>query len=232
MENRKYLVNRDNIHVGEVIQTSTIYRYNGYDNFLGTDYNKIGVASAYGLRSMLFVPNNDLFADDLLYASPNYPILNMTDDDVCLNLEVDAVFLRQPLCLAPLLQYFGYAEQLGYDDVLKIRKQFFDGSFAKKNAELFGFKPVMAEDLVFYKYGEVIEDSKRLEKARRQYERDHRGDNRRFRAVKDGPLPREFFEKLDDFGDLSLVQALLWHEKRDVFIPSNKDGKIKKLSKF
>lgn len=232
MENRKYTVKRDDIYVGEVIQTSTIYRYNYPDKYSEVSSDKIGVASAYGFRSMLFVPNDDLFAEDLLYASPNYPILNMTDDDVCLNLGVDAVVLRDTLCLGPLLEYFGYAEQLGYEDVVKIRKQFFDGTFARENAELFGYKPVMAKDLVFYKHGEVIEDSKKLQKARRQYERAHRGDHRKFRSINDGPLPRVYFDELDGFGDVSFIQAILWHEKCDSFAPDKKEGKIKKLSRF
>lgn len=231
MENRKYVVNRDDIYVGEVVQTSTIYRYKRHEKYTDAS-NKIGAASAYGCRSMLFVPNSNVFAEDLLYNSPNYPILNMTNDDICLNLDVNAIVVREPLCLAPLLEYFGYAEQLGYEDIVKVRKQFFDGTFARENAELFGYKPVMAKDLYFYKHGEVIEDARKLRKLRMKYEWDHRGDRRKFRYSEDGPLPRYYFDELDKFGDISLLPALLWHERTDSFVPDKKEGKIKKLSKF
>lgn len=232
MENKKYKVKRENIYVGEVIQTSTIYRYMNNTRYNDDDDTRLGVFSAYGCRSMLFVPDDNNFSNDLLYNSPNYPILNMTDDDICLNLDANAIVLRGCINLSPLLEYFGYDEELGYDDIEKIHKQFFNGSFAKDNALLFGFKPVMAEDLYWHKNGKKVDDPKTLKKLRRKYEWEHRGNNRRYRSVEDGPFPREYFDVLDGFGDFSLLEAIVYHRNTDSFVPSKKEGKVKKLTRF
>lgn len=43
---------------------------------------------------MLFVPNKENLVDDLLYKSPNYPVLNVIDDEKCLNLKGRNIVIR------------------------------------------------------------------------------------------------------------------------------------------
>ncbi len=78
MENKKYVVCRDDIYVGEVVRTDSIsycYNKNNYD------YMTLGITGSYkSYRSMLFVPNELNLANDLLYRSPNYPVLKVTED--------------------------------------------------------------------------------------------------------------------------------------------------------
>ena len=57
---------------------------------------------------MLFVPNEDKLSNDLLYKTPNYPILNVTDDETCLNLGEKSIVVKDAYNLAALLEYFGY----------------------------------------------------------------------------------------------------------------------------
>lgn len=232
MENRKYKVKRDGVHIGGVIKTSTIYRYSNDSKYNKETDDHLGVVSFHDCRSMLFVLDENNLANDLLYNSPNYPVLNMSDDDMCLKLGDDAVVLKEAISLAPLLQYYGYPEELNYDDILKIRKRFFDGDFARENSILFGYKPVRAKDLYWHKHGEIVRNPFIIKQLCLKYEWEHRGDNRRYHTIDDVKIPREYFNVLDEYGDISLVQAFLCRRSSDVFVPDKKEGKVKKLSRF
>ena len=39
--------------------------------------------------------NEDKLSNDLLYRSPNYPILNVTDDETCLNLGENSIVIKK-----------------------------------------------------------------------------------------------------------------------------------------
>ena len=122
MENKKYVVCRDNIYVGEVVRTDSIFRYDGDNNFFRTKPGQLMTGSWRSYRSMLFVPNEDKLSNDLLYISPNYPILNVTDDETCLNLRENSIVIKDACNLAVLLEYFGYKKDLTFEDIMKIRK--------------------------------------------------------------------------------------------------------------
>lgn len=139
MVTRNYKVSRDDICVGLVARTDNIYRYEGDTDFFCTKPGQLSVGSWFSYRSMLFVPNEDKLANDLLYKSPNYPILNITDDDICLKLG-EGIIIKGTCNLAPLLEYFGYNKELVFEDIMRIRKTFFTGHFAQDNCELFGWK--------------------------------------------------------------------------------------------
>ena len=104
MENKKYVVCRDNIYVGEVVRTDSIYRYDGDHDFFKTKPGQLSTSSWRSYRSMLFVPNEDKLSNDLLYRSPNYPILNVTDDETCLNLGKNSLVIKDACNLAALLE--------------------------------------------------------------------------------------------------------------------------------
>ena len=114
--------------------------------------------------SIIPVINEDKLSNDLLYQSPNYPILNVTDDETCLNLGDNSIVIKDACNLAALLEYFGYKKDLTFEDIMKIRKTFFTGRFAKDNCQLFGWKETMAEDVTFYTNGVEVNNPKELEK--------------------------------------------------------------------
>ena len=82
MDNRNYVVDRDQIYVGEVVRTDRIYRYEGDTDFFNTKPGQLDTGSWRSSRSILFVPTVEKFTNDLLYKSPNYPALNITDDNI------------------------------------------------------------------------------------------------------------------------------------------------------
>lgn len=128
MENRGYIVSRSDIYVGALVKTNMIYRYEGIHPFSQLS-GKLYCGSYEVLRSMLFILDDEKRSNDLLYKSPSYPILNFTDDQVCLTLKEESKVLIESVSLADLLSYFGYASLLTYDDILVIRKIFFSGTF-------------------------------------------------------------------------------------------------------
>lgn len=130
MKDTNYVVNRDDIYVGLVVKSDTFRRY--FDGNINTGSYEI-------LRSILFVLNENNYSEDLLYNSENYPVLNFTDENVCLNLDINSIVVKKVLCLAPILKYFGYKEKLNYKDVIEIKKKFLNGKFTINNCELFGY---------------------------------------------------------------------------------------------
>lgn len=232
MKNRNYKVCRENIFVGEVVKTDKVYRQSEDSLFLTTKAGKLTTSSWFSLRSMLFVPDDELYADDLLYQSPHYPALNITDDDLCLSLGNSAILVKDSFNLNELLEYFGYEKELSYEDIINIRKTFFSGHFAMDNCELFGWKETMAEDITFYVNGQKVSDPKKLEKLRNEYRRNQGLGHRSFSGIQDSVLSREYFDILDERGDNSLLDAIEWHERMNAFKPNRKEGKIKKLSRY
>lgn len=165
MENRKYKVSRDNIYVGEVVRAHSIYRYEGDTDFFRTKSGQLSISSWFSYRSMLFVPNDEKLSNDLLYRSPSYPILNVTDDETCLNLGEESIVIKDACNLAALLEYFGYHKDLNYEDIMRIRETFFTGRFAQDNCELFGWKSFIpgsffgvSESVLPREYWDVLDD--------------------------------------------------------------------------
>lgn len=229
MENRKYVVCRDNIYVGEVVRPFSIFG----DNYIfRTKSGKLYMHGWRSYRSMLFVPNENKLSNDLLYRSPNYPILNVMDDENSLNIGKNSIVIKDAYNLAPLLEYFGYKKDLTYEDVIRIRKTFFTGRFAKDNCELFGYKETMAEDLTFYNHdGQEVTDSIELEKRRKQFRAEQQAGHRIFCSVSESPLSRKYFDILDDRGD-KLIHQAYWDKKIDAFVPDKQEGRVKKLKNF
>lgn len=232
MENRKYNVKRDDIYVGEVVRTDKIYRYQGEYDFFRTKPGQLDTGSWHSYRSILFVPNEKKLSNDLLYRSPSYPILNVTDDESCLGLGEKSIVIKDACNLAALLEYFGYNQNLTYEDIMKIRKTFFTGKFAKDNCELFGWKETMAEDVTFYSYGKEVTDPKELKMRRDEFRNLQQAGHRSFTGVFESKLPKEYFDVLDDRGDNTLMDAIQWHEKMNAFTPHKQEGPVKKLTRF
>lgn len=232
METRNYKVNRDHIYVGEVVRTREIYRYEGEDDFFRTKPGQLDTGSYLPCRSMLFVPNEEKLSSDLLYRSPNYPILNITDDDICLNLEEGSIVIKDACNLAKLLKYYGFDQYLTFDDIMMIKQTFFTGRFAKDHCELFGYKETMAEDIKFHTNGNIVTNPKELEKLRRKFRADQQAGHRIFVGTSESVLPSEYWDVLDDLGDNTLMDAIQWNERMNAFKPHRQEGPIKKLSRF
>ncbi len=232
MENGKYTVNRDNIYVGKVVRTDRIYRHEGNAVFFHSKFGQLETGNWLSYRSMLFVPNEKKFSNDLLYQSPSYPILNITDDETCLNLGEKSVVIKEACNLALLLEYFGYDKILNFEDILRIRKNFFNGKFAMDNCELFGYKETKPEDLTYYKNGIEITDPRELKGVITQERKSQQAGHRSFTGVSEGILPREYWDVLNEMGDNDFMHAIEWHEKINAFAPHKQEGPIKKLAKI
>lgn len=232
MENRKYKVKRDNIYVGEVVRTDKIYRYEGDSDFFNTKPGQLKTGGWFHYRSMLFVPNEDRLSNDLLYTSPSYPILNVTDDETCLGLGEKSIVIKDACNLAELLEYFGYNKDLTFEDIMRIRKTFFTGSFGMDNCELFGWKESQPEDCRYFKNGVEITDPEELEIIIEQERRKQQAGHRSFIGVSESVLSREYWNILDKMGDNSLMDATIWHEKMNAFAPHKQEGPIRKLTRF
>ncbi len=229
MKSRNYKISRDNIYVGKVVRANKIHRYEG-DR---TKPGQLSIESYFPCRSMLFVPNEEKLANDLLYQSPNYPILNVTDDETCLSFSGKNIIIVQNACnLSKLLKYFGYNKDLTFKDVMKIRKTFFTGKFAMDNCELFGFKETKPEDLTYYRNGVKVTDPKELKRLMNKERISQQAGHRSFSGMSESILPREYWDVLDKMGDNDLMSAIEWHEKMNAFAPHKQEGHIKKLTRF
>lgn len=202
MKDTKYVVCRDHIYVGEVI------RYCSEDVFKSTGFlpRNLELDGYFSYRSMLFVPDEKNLSNDLLYQSPPYPILDITDDDLCLYAQNNEnIVIQNAYNLAPLLEYFGYDKELSYEDIMMIRKVFFTDRFFKDHSRLFGYKEQISQI--------------------------GRSKFKIFTEMDEHLLPREYFDVLDDLGDNSFWYSFCGLGKRNVFTPDKHEGSIKKLSK-
>lgn len=181
---------------------------------------------------MLFVPNEENLSNDLLYRSPNYPILNVTDDETCLGLGEKSIVIKDACNLAILLEYFGYNKDLTFEDIIKIRKTFFTDRFTRDNCELFGWKEVKPEDMTYYINGVKVTDSKKLTRLIAQQRKSQQAGHRFFFGVSESVLPREYWDVLDEMGDNDLRHAIKWHKKMNAFKPSKEEVQVKKLTRF
>lgn len=248
MKNRGYKVSRANIFAGNLVKAESIYRHKGDYEIFHIKTGQLITGNCYSYRSILFVPNEKKLANDLLYNSPSYPILNVTDDDICLGLNKGSIVIKDACNLEALLKYFDYNKELTFEDIMRIRKTFFTGKFAKDHCKLFGYKETMAEDLTFYSGDKEITSIKEIKKQRKQFKSLQKCGIRFFKMICEGLLPREYWYLLDQMGDSPLLNAsewdeemnsymplmdfFNWHEKMDVFKPDKEEVSVQKLKKF
>ena len=217
----KNTVKRDRLYVGELVVP---YNYELNDD------GKIVVYSYDTCRNILFSLNNEM-ATDVLYESPEYPVVNITNPTRCLT---SKMVIKDSICLDELLKHFGYQEELTGEDIRKIRQTFFTGEFCLNNAKLFGYQEVNAEDLTFYDENkQVITDPVLLEEKRASYRKLQEIGHRMVRYVGNGVLPSEYFNILDKKADNSLMDCLYGYaEYIDSFAPVKKEGHGRVLKKY
>lgn len=223
-----YSVCRDNIWVGEVIKADNLYLYEGDEPFFNIEPGEFMVDNYESYRSILFSLDDNKLANDLLYKTRNYPILNISSKKDCLEAK-DSIVIQDACNLDELIEYFYYPEYLTYDDIVDIRKRFFNGRFAMDNSELFGFKEVVPDNFKPFKFGKKIEDKKEIY---RLYKKSLTLDStRQFTSLSSSALPEKYFDILRQRGNNSLFDRLEYDLKMDVFRPSLKEEHIKQLIK-
>lgn len=195
MENRKYVVCRNAVCAGRVLK-------------IDKDFGFINC------RSMLFVPTEENMANDLLYQSNFYPILEGKTDDL---IESQIFIVKDIFHLDEILKYFGYGENLTYMDILKIRKTIFSNSFIIQNFELFGWKKI------------GINEQININPACLEF---HRKGYHMFVGASHGALPRGAIYHLDRLSDHLFEEYVKnKNNKMNAFTPSKEEGPIKKLKR-
>ena len=232
MAKDNYKVCRDDIYVGEVANTDSIYRYNGETSLFRTKPSQLSTGSWFHYRSMLFVPNEQKLANDLLYSSPNYPILNITDDDTCLSIKTDTIVVKDACNLAQILEYLKYNVELTIEDIIDIRKKLFTGNFAMDNCELFGWKEDQPEDWTYYENNQPITDRKLLKQRIAEAKAEQKAGSRSFSGSGEAILNREYFDVLYGLGGDIGELITLDDERINAFTPHKEEGPIKKLRRF
>lgn len=232
MESRKYTVCRDDIYVGSVVRTDRVYRYEGEEPFFNTQPGELDTGAYREYRTMLFVPDQNRFANDLLYNSPNYTALNVTDDAIALATPAESIIVKDSYNLAQLLQYFGYPENLTYEQVMEIRKRFFTGHFAMDNCELFGWKESMPQDWTYYRNDKEVTNPLRLRLIWMKKEIERRMGHRSFSGINGAVLDERLWDILDKMGDNSLWDVLFrYDDQMDMFKPHKEEQHVYSLSR-
>ena len=170
MTNKNYIVNRDNVYVGEVVEiTNNVCRRGSYVDYFNVKKGKLAIYSWMSYRSMLFTVDDNKMANDLLYKTPVYPILNITDDDICLNLKIGSVVLNEAYNLSSILQYFNF------------------------NGRLFGMEEFIPDDFK----ADIIDSDERYKLYKESLKL---SSTRQFGYVAKNELPRELMPVLDERG--------------------------------
>ena len=188
------MIRRDNIYVGSVIEC---FEFNNY--YIDRKEQELEPLRYLVLRSILFQKNENDLASDLLYQSPNYPILGMTSEDIVLQ---NSRVIYDAVSLEPLLRLCNYKEFLTYEEVEEIRRLFFARNFVYKNCQLFGLKKsrVIPIDDSLLEQPELIKKYLRIQKLFALF---HKSDL--VISRKKGFLPPEMGEKLMNHRDESTI---------------------------
>lgn len=220
LKRAKYTVPRENVYVGQVARIGDTYnalKTTGYVT-KGVNYCLL-LPMSIPLRSMLFTIDKNGLAHDLLYESPNYPVLDWANPDSinATNHNNNGIIIQSICHLDPLLKYYQYSQLLKYPDIEEIRRKFFNGHFALKHYDLFGYKriknPIRAKveairtfdmDTAVKKCFAIDEEASYI-------------------------LPPEYFGVLDNYGNISFIKSFVSGRPMHAFVPPELEGKIKKL---
>ncbi len=86
-------------------------------------------------RIIVFALDEQQYANDLLYQSPKYPVMNLTNDEECLKAEI--VITNYAFCIDKLLEYFHFPKILTYKEVEKI-PMIFQSNYILDHSQDFG----------------------------------------------------------------------------------------------
>lgn len=217
MNKNNKVINRDSVYGGKVISVKrvagTIYESKAVHESeiypLIPNENELRATYIFDYRSIMFTPNQRTFATDLLYNAVDYPILNITDKEICMKSEI---VIANAVWLGPILKSLGYEEQMSLKDLKKARKILFSGNFIKKNSELFGFERLSSYE------AHQPEINSELRIAIGKY-------NYRSNPQIDSPLPSEYMQSIElldnnEFHESLDRMAFTKTFKRDSFKPT------------
>lgn len=234
-----YKIRRDEICVGKVITDFEILK-NGR-NLLG---EKKDFARYTLCRSMLFTEIDSDFgkyAQDLLYDSPLYPIFGKAED---IAYTANMFLVKDAENIGKLLEYYGIKPEVDYEDVKRIRREYFNGSFPIEHSYDFGLIESDLKSLVFYDgKGNLVSDPKIIKECQRRIKiQEMLGLRSDFitdpeiielcREFGGSVLDPKFFEILKSNGDKGLFEVLYGYEERmNAFKPHKAEGPIRTLKK-
>lgn len=109
MKNKNYAININNIYLGKVARINRIF----------VDNKAINKYKVY--RSIIFTPNKNNQSQDLLYDTPNYPIINISTNEA-MKLNDNTLVVIEAFSLKELLKYYNYNDILTINDIKKIYK--------------------------------------------------------------------------------------------------------------
>ena len=218
MEEHTNTIKRDKLYVGELVIP---HEYQLKDN------GEIVVYTYDNCRNILFSLDENEMASDVLYETPNYPVVNITNPTKYIDSDM---VIKDAICLGELLKYFDYKEELTGKDIREVRQTFFTGSFGLNNAELFGYKEVKIEDIPFYDENkQEITDQAFLEEKRAMY---RRLGYRMIEYVGNEVLSSKYYSILDKKANNSYYDYLKGYvENIDSFAPTKKEKHKKVLKK-
>lgn len=229
MKNRNYTIKRENIYVGRVVKlVSPCIEQHKIQNKSEVCPSGTVATCTKPYRSMLFVPTEEGFAEDLLYDSPSYPIMNIASPKACSETP-DRIVISECCRLAKLLQYLGYDRKLSFNDLVTIRNTIFTNQWAENNCRLFGFKEIKPD---------LTKDISKAEIKRELslYKRDKSWGMRNIVKNEDGTslLPEEYLYALSSMRDSNIREAIIdaffgIPSRRNAFKP-HKDEDVKSLT--
>lgn len=241
MKNIRYKVDRDNVHVGTIVKAKYVDTIDpDAARILDLPENYLVAREWKHVRtSALFVPDENMRMNDLLNDSPAYKIVNITPElqnpDEAKKKEYNEIMVNYPYNISELLAYLGYAKELTYGDILKIREVIFGPYFYAQFCELFGYREACSSEVQFLVGDKLVEDPKELEKRMREFDRRREMGDRGFAGVYESPLDYHYFELLQKHSDKKRTKYVLGNfcitQTRDTFAPNTKEEKdVKKLS--
>ena len=221
MEEHTNTIKRDKLYVGELVIP---HEYQLKDN------GEIVVYTYDNCRNILFSLDENEMASDVLYETPNYPVVNITNPTKYIDSDM---VIKDAICLDELLKYFGYPEELTKEDINKIRDTFFTGSFGLDNAKLFGYHELNAEDITFYGSDKrMITNPVLLEGKRENFRRMQQMGYRMIEYVGNEILSPKYYSMLDKKANNSVYDYICGYvESIDSFAPTKKEGHKKVLKK-
>lgn len=220
MKTPNYQIKREQVFIGRVVKPTS-------RNQIVLENGKLSIYQFTPYRSILFTLNEKKLADDLLYNSPEYPVLDFSSNGSCFNAEI---VIQEAYNLEPLLTFFQFPNTLTLEQIIMLRKHFFDGTWGFRNCHLFGYREVLPEDWEYVKNGQYVKDSEELKKLHQKERSLQRKGHRVFEETNDATLPADMMFLFNELGDHSVLDVLQGFEKRrNAFIPHEEEGQIKKL---
>lgn len=145
----KKLINRDSIYIGQIAKIYGVKEHNKENlckYVLQIEEGDLYYLSFVPYRSILFTLDENRFSTDLLYDSPKYPILNITDKGYFDELRKDKgnnhgmVVVKDSYNLDELLKRFNFDDELSLEDIIRIRQKIFNSKFLYDNCKEFGLR--------------------------------------------------------------------------------------------